>query len=232
VPINIVTAVARMPVASDPLTIRVPCGNELVASLPGVTIPDGRAMAQALMDKANAALAPLVPVFKITDALLAAYDMLKSVPSFDVPTLIEALEKLAGLVPFLTKIVPPLSAPLTILDFIDAFIAYLEGLVAALNQLVLAIQRIDQMKALASQYPSLTVVIEAEEYNVNVTMDALSKNGQAMNSVLRLVSAIMGLIGMDPLPSLSSLGSDPEAAVDLLESYLREIRRVRGLIPL
>ena len=230
--INIVTK--RMPQPADPLKITMPCGGEVVASLPGMPVANGKALAQALMDKANAAMTPLMPIFKLIDAFLVGVEFGKSIPEMLVNPgkLIELLEKLVKAASALTKLVPPLSVPLLALEFIDALLAYLEGMIAEIEQLVAFMDKVDAMRQQADQYPSLNVVVEVSEYNLDVMRTSISNSAGAVGTVVKLVNAIMGLAGLEPIPDFSSMPEDPREMLEPLRDVVREVRRIRNLIPL
>lgn len=231
-PIDVLANCAQTPRAADPLTITMPCGGELVGSIPSVPIPDGRLLALALIDKANAAMTPLAPIFKLIDAFLAAFDMLKAVPSMDVPKLLAALEKLAGAATLLTKLVPPLSIPLLGLGFIDAVIAFLEGLLRQLVQLMRFIEQMDAVRAEVGRFPNLQVVLDVSAYNLDAVLESYDKGMAPMNRIIKLVNLLLSMAALPTLPDLASLPrNDITGCINVLRSQLRELQRIRALIP-
>lgn len=233
-PINIDIVTQRMPQPADPLKITMPCGSEVVASLPGVPVANGKAMAQSLLDKANAAMAPLGPIFKLLDAFLVGVELARAIPELvtNPAKLIEQLEKLIGVASALTKLVPPLSVPLLALEFIDAFIAYLQGTIQALEDLMTYTDKIEEMRAQAARYPTLNVVVEVSEYNLDVMKTSLKSNTGSVEKIVRFVNVLMQLAGLEGIPSVSSLSGAPDEAIQQLRDTLTQVRRIRSLIPL
>ena len=69
--------VAPPPAVPGPLSITFPGGAVLAAQLPRPT-HSASELAKDLLSRANAALAPLVPVFKIIDAVLSVIEAVKA----------------------------------------------------------------------------------------------------------------------------------------------------------
>lgn len=233
-PIDITLVAKQMPPPpGDPMKITMPCGGEVVASLPALPVPSGKALAQALIDKANAAMTPLAPIFKMLDAFLALVEAVKAVPGMitDPTKLFAALEKLAGLATMLTKLIPQLSIPLLAIEFLDALIAYLEGLIAELEQLIVMVDRIDEMREASERYPALNFVVQVSEYNVDVLRSSMDGNAKGVETITRFVNVLLQLAGLEGIPSFADLPDDMNDAVYQLRETLTQLRRIRSLIP-
>jgi hypothetical protein len=70
----------ELTVTPQRLSLTFPGGAALAAQLPDIGIPDPMELSKQLMAQANAALAPLVPVFNIIDTVLALFQAVKSIP--------------------------------------------------------------------------------------------------------------------------------------------------------
>jgi hypothetical protein len=226
VPIDVSVLVKRTPRAADPLTVTFPCGAEVAAQLPSLSIPNGAQLAKQLMAQVNAALAPLAPLFKLIDLLLVIVEVVQ-----DPTKLLTLVEKLLKAKDLLLKLVPAISVPLMAVQLLDVIIAYLEGLQAMLAELAAFVAKIDAARAQADQYPELRIVIEASEDNLDAQMEALDKGLGPLQKLIQLLNVFMSIAGLPSVPSLSSIGADPTTASEILADALRELRRVRGMIP-
>src|SRR5678816_1818139 len=114
------------------LSVTFPGGASLDAELPDVGGPDRMERSKQLLAQANAALAPLGPVFNLIDVALALFNAVKAIPDaishLDPSKITDALPDLANKAARIAAIVPQLSVPLMILGLIDALLAFLGGL--------------------------------------------------------------------------------------------------------
>src|SRR5512147_2090186 len=83
------------------LCVTFPGGAEMCVQLPSMSIPDPSELSKQLMAQANAALAPLVPVFNIIDVVIALFNRVKAIPDALGPP--PDPSNLAGCMPELAK---------------------------------------------------------------------------------------------------------------------------------
>src|SRR5262249_61666355 len=109
-----------------------PAGASLDPELPGLGFADPMQLSKQLLAQANAALAPLAPIFNVIDVALALFNAVKAIPDaishFDPSKISDALPELAEKVGKLAPLVPQLSVPLMILGLVDTLLAFLGGL--------------------------------------------------------------------------------------------------------
>ncbi len=232
-PIDVAVVIQPMPPAAEPLSITMPGGAEL-AAMPSSLVPDGMTMAKSLLAQANSALAPLNPIFKVMDLALVAVDVLKKIPEAIVNpmALVEVLEKAIKSAGAVAALMPPMSVPLLVLHFIDVLISYLEGLVATLQQLVAFEAKLAEAQAQQDQYPGLQIVCSVAQADLSVQLAAMESGLGPLQKLVRLVNLLMQMVGLEGIPELTALGGNTAQALATLEDALREIRRVRSLIPL
>lgn len=231
-PIDVSVLVVQQEEPTPPLSVTFPCGGE-VASLPQIPFPDGMAMAKSLLATANAAMAPLNPIFKVIDLALLIVEAFKAVPEMvtNPAKLIALLEKVVQAASALTKIIPPLSVPLLALGMIDLLIAFFTGLVVTLRQLVHFVERIEAATAEIPRYPHLQFVVDTSNENLKVTMRSLESGMTPIAKVMRLTNLLLQLAGLPPLPDVAHLPDNPREAIEPVEDMLRTLRAVRGMIP-
>lgn len=122
------------------LSVTFPGGATLAPELPDLGIPDPLQLSKQLMAQANAALAPLGPVFNLIDVALALFNAVKAIPDaishLDPSKITDALPELAQKAGKLAPLVPQLSVPLMIVGLIDTLLAFLGGLAGQLRALI------------------------------------------------------------------------------------------------
>lgn len=232
-PIEVSSLIQRFPEPAEPLAVTFPCGVEVAAQFPSVSVPDGASMAKQLLAQVNAALAPLMPLLKVVDLALLVVEALQAVPSVltNPGKLLDVIDRVLKAKNLLVKLLPPVSVPLMALQFLDVLIAYLEGLVSALQGLVAFQEGISTARAQASQYPALLEIVEVAEDNLVVQMRALDAGLEPTNKLLTPINLLMQLAGLSAVPNIGSLGSDPAAAVTALNVMLQTLRNLRAAIP-
>src|SRR5678815_2803995 len=122
------------------LSVTFPGGASLDAELPDVGVPDPMELSKQLLAQANAALAPLGPVFNLIDVALALFNAVKTIPDaishLDPSKISDALPDLAEKAGKLAPLVPQLSVPLMVVGLIDTLLAFLGGLAGQLRALI------------------------------------------------------------------------------------------------
>lgn len=232
-PIDVTVIVKKMPDAADPLSVTLPGGAELAATLPSMTVPDGASLAKALIGQVNSAMAPLLPFFKVTDVALVVVEFLKDLPEVLVnpAKMVELVEKLIKGGGALLAMIPPASVPLLAVGLLDAVIAYLEGLVRTLDEIAEFQQRIADAQAQQDRYPALAAVIEVSEENVEVQMESLEKGMGPLQKTIRLLNLLLQLAGLDGIPDVASMSREPNEAVEELRVAVQTLRTIRSAIP-
>ena len=230
--IDVSLYVAPPPAVPGPLSITFPGGAVLAAQLPRPT-HSASELAKDLLSRANAALAPLVPVFKIIDAVLSVIEAVKAVPGIvtDPAGLIEKVADMVRKSAALAALIPPLSIPLLVAGLLDALIAYLEGTLADVAALVEAMDRVDGARAQVERYPALAIVVTAADGQIGAHFQALSDGMTPIDTLMRLVSTIGSLAGLSAIPGLGSLGPDARAATTPIRDALVALRAIRATIP-
>jgi phage baseplate assembly protein W len=136
---NLSTVCIDLKVTSQELCITFPGGAEMCVQIPGV--PDPTDVSKQLLAQANAALAPLVPIFNIVDAIIALFNCVKAIPDSlgpppDPTKLAECIPDLAKKIDQLLKLIPQLSIPVLIAGLIDVLLFYLQGFRGQLEAII------------------------------------------------------------------------------------------------
>ena len=163
------------------LSVTFPGGAALDAQLPDIGISDPMQLATQLMAQANAALAPLSPVFNIIDTALALHQAVKAIPdaisSLDPGKISDALPDLTRKAGKLAALVPQLSVPLMIVGLIDVLLTFLGGLAGQLRAIIDHQMRIQRAENRAAELGNaqLQVVADCSKHHVDAQMLSLIK---------------------------------------------------------
>ncbi|MBE7449158.1 MAG: hypothetical protein HS111_09750 [Kofleriaceae bacterium] len=219
-------ACEHLPPPPLPFRLVLPGAGELVAF-------DLGAMAQP-------ALAPLMPFFRLLDAVVKAVDVLRAIPdALSVPpdpTQIAArLPALLDAAAALTPLAPPASVPVTAVSLIDAVIEELRRTRGRVEALDGQARRIERAKARAHALDDLRLaelVGCAEEDLVTATEHVLAPL-EALGTVLSILGLVLGVAGGPPLPPwLVTSPGDRAALVQDLLALEHALADVRARIPL
>jgi hypothetical protein len=234
---NLEDLCVELAVTPQGLSIAFPGGATLDPELPDI-IPDPLRLSKQLLGQANAALAPLVPIFNILDVVLALFQAVNAIPDaithLDPSKIADALPDLARKAAKLAPLVPQLSVPLMILGLIDTVLAFLGGLAAQLRAIIDQQVRIQNAENRATVLGSalLQAVADCSKHHVDAQLQSLSESVAPVNRLIALLNVFTQLVGLGPLPNLSSLGRDAAPALQPLEDTVKSLMQIRDTIPI
>lgn len=220
------------------LSVTMPGGAVLSASLPNSIVPSSGEIARQLFAQVNAALTPLSPVFAIMDAIKAIVDCVTAVPEaitkLDVAGLLQCAPDMVNAFAKVAAIFPPLSLPQTIRDILAAIIAFLEGVRSDLEGAKRQLDRIAELST-AAQKPgnaALLPILGCAEAFYSKVMEHTANSAAPLNKLLGLINMLITLIpGVQPIPCLGSLDGTPSVIQDLLSAFIDVLTIVRNLLP-
>lgn len=216
--------------------VRLPGGAALSVMVPDIA-PSDLGITKSLLGQGNAALAPLLPVFNIIDALLAVKDFAEAVPGLitEPDALIEAIGALIEKISKLAQLIPQLSVPFLIVDLIDVGITALNGFVTELEKIITQETAIADAITKANTPPVNTALLEVTTCataQVASAKQGLEEGLGPLNSFFSLLSIFLGLIGQEPIPAIDDLGPDAQGAIDALRGAIDVLQAIRDAIPL
>ncbi len=223
-------------IGSQGADITFPGGAKIPVMVPEIN-PNDLQITKALLGQASGALAPLVPIFNLIDAMLAVKDFAEAVPGLitDPGALTSAITSLIEKITALASLIPQLSVPLMILDLIDVTITALGGVITQLEAVLIQEAKIAAAATAATQPGNeslLTVVACAEGINVQ-TKNGIGEGLGPLNSFFGLMNIFLGLIGLPPIPDLSGdLPDDTQEAIDDLKDVVKLLEDLRATIPI
>lgn len=219
------------------LCVTMPGGATLCPQVEGLP-PSLYQLARSALGQANAALAPLTPLFDIIETLVAIKDCVTAIPdalgpppdpsklAACVPNLIEKIEKVIALL-------PPASVLLTIAQLLDVIIAILQGCIDELRAVLRLLDRISRARLLAGRVPGLLSIIDCGQQSAEAQMSNIERAMASINPIIELINVIGSLAGLKPIPTFEGgLGDDPDVAIDTLQGLVDVLRVFRDSIPL
>ena len=222
------------------LCVVFPGGNKICAQLPAtLSPPSGLQLGKQLVAQANAALAPLAPVFTIIETILAIKKFADAIPDSlgpppDPSVLVEALDNLTKQVDKILQLVPQLSIPLMIVGLLDVVIQVLEGSIHELEALNRQLARIDAAESMVGEVPALQCIIDAASLNVQTQFTALQAALGGMSTFIELINSFGKIVGLPEIPINVSEDMDPEdmdAGIQALEAIVKVLSDIRDSIP-
>lgn len=223
-------------VTSQELCVTFPGGAEMCVQIPGV--PDPTDVSKQLLAQANAALAPLVPVFDIIDAIIALFKCVKAIPDSlgpppDPTKLAECIPDLAEKIDKLLKLIPQLSIPVLIAGLIDVLLFYLEGLRGQLEAIIAHQARLLAAATRAAELGNvqLRTVVDCANASMDAYLQNLNEGMKPFNRLVALLNLFLQLAGLSPIPDFKNLGDDAEAALAPLDAVIDSLKTVRAGLP-
>lgn len=231
-------ACIEIKVGKQDLCVTFPGGAEMCVQMPSVSVPDPSELSKQLMAQANAALAPLMPVFNIIDTVIALFNCVKAIPDAlgpppDPSKLAKCLPDVAKKVSKLLKLIPQLSVPLMIVGLIDVLLAFLEGIRGQLKAVIAAQVRIAAAATRAAELGNvqLSTIVDCANANIEAQMKNLGESAAPVNRLIGVINLFVELAGLPKLPDLSNLGNDAQAALGVLDPLVDQLKAARSAIP-
>jgi len=226
---------AEITVDVDLLALKVTLPGPVEISLPTFTAPNTQDYVTKLMAQANASLAPLVPIFRVIDVLIALKAFASSVPGVisNPGKVVSALNDLLAKIGGLAAILPQLSVPIMLRSLLDLLIAY----VAAIRVQIVALVQVKaniataQTRATALGSAALQVTIGCAQVSLDAQMAAINAGGDPLNRLIGVINLLGGIVGLPAVPTFDSLGNDPEAALAPLDALSKTLVDLRAAIP-
>ena len=231
------TYCVALTVTPQDVSITFPGGGSLAAQLPDLGFPDPMQLAKQLMAEANAALAPLTPVFNLIEVVLALHQAVKAIPDaishLDPSQIADALPDVARKAAKLAPLVPQLSVPLLMVGLLDALLLFLDGLSTQLRAIVeheARIQRAADRAALLGN-AQLQVVVGCARDQVDAQMASLGQSFGGLHRLIALANALATIAGLSLVPSLADLGADAQSALAPVTDAIHALSVFRHSIP-
>ncbi len=218
------------------LKVTLPGGAEIQAMMKG--FPDPQELVGELLGQANAALAPLVPIFNIIDAARAIFECIKAIPGVlgpppDPSKLSDCISNLSKAIDKLLSLIPQVSVGRFIKDLLAVLIVFLIELRAQISAIISVNVRITASRARATLLGATVLEdnLDCAQANVDLQFTALQNSAQPLNRLLGLMNLFLQLIGQEPIGEIS-FGTDPNAALAPLDLTIEALTFIHEAIPI
>ena len=208
---------------------------------PSLTLPGGMSIEHMrLLDIVQPALTPLMPVFDIIDAVVAAFNCIQAIPAAfgpppDPTAIAASIPELGEKVTKLLQLIPQLSLPMTIVGIIDLVISELQKaraefvhLQSQLTQLTSAIERAAELED-----AELEAITNCARENIASEAAHVGKQLASLGKLMGILALFMGMIGGPEIPDLSSLdGQTLDQVIAPLDALVEQLQAVRSAVPI
>ena len=205
-----------------------------------LTLPGGPSIAHVdLLQVVQPALTPLMPIFNIIDAVVAAFECIKAIPQTigpppDPTALATAIPELAQKVGKLLGLIPQLSLPLTVVGLIDLILDTLRKTRDRLLHLQQRLESVSAATSLAIELgdPGLLDIALCAEANVAQEAANIGKALGSIGQLIALMNIFLGMIGGPEIPDLSELSGKPlEQVLEPLDAIVGVLENARAAVP-
>lgn len=220
------------------LCITFPGGVEICAGFLPNDITDPLEHVKALIGQFNSALAPLQPIFNILDVCIAIVKCIEAIPETigpppDPTAIAQCIPDLLKKLDALLKLLPQLSLPYLIKDFLGHLITYLQGL---RNRLALLIDRLNRLLAAETKAATLGALalqsaIDCAKGNLDIELKLANEGLEPINRILAIINGILQLADLPCIPSLGLIGGISDAFLLPLDLMIELLEYIRSLIP-
>lgn len=219
------------------LCIVMPGGVEICSGFVPGDIVDPTEHVKALIDKLNGALAPLAPIFNIVDVALAIVTCIEAIPDTigpppDPAALGSCIQDLLKKLDALLKLLPVLSIPFMIKDFLSHLITFLRGLRGRLQSLINKLERLIKSETKAAALPAIGLqdTIDCAKLNLELELVLLNDGLEPINRILGIINALLVLAKLPCIPDLGLLGGLDDIFLAPLDAMIELLEYIRSLI--
>lgn len=230
--INISNVVAPIAPAAAPLSVILP-GGASVAGVPLLIGPDALTQALAATAAVGPAIAPLMPAFRVIDAVLSLKDFVEAVPQLitNPGAIIQAGGRFVAKVAALAGIIPQLSVPLMLLGVIDVVLSLMRGLVALLIQIEAQEQAIAEASSLVGDVPSLGPIVAAATAQTVVARGNVAAAAAGAAPLILTINLLCSLAGLPGIVASPSGGTTAELIASL-QGVVNVLAVARAAVPI
>ena len=226
-------------VAPGEVCLTFPGGVEVCASLPDLVPPQPDKLIRQLFAQANAALAPLEPIFNIVDAVVQVFECIKAISTLDPQKIIECIPGLAEKVNKLLALIPALSLPALVAGLIEVLVLYLRGIRNQLIRLRELLVRVLNAETAAARPGNLALarVLPCALDDLDKLVQWQNESAKPVNRLIGLINFFLEVIGLErfKIPCIGNFLADLEAIdnqLELLDLLIELLTIIRLAIPI
>ena len=239
IPIPSCEAIPELP---DPMQITLPGGATISQVISAAkSAPNAVDMGLNLMQQAQPALAPLMPIFDIIEAMQALSKCTQAIPDAlgpppDPTVFAKCLPDMAKKVAKLLKLIPQLSVPLMVKDIIDVVISTLVAVRSQLLALQAQMKSVTRATKRAAELndKDLSAIAACAQGNVQQQAKNIGASIAVMAPMIGVVNDFLKKIGAPqiPLSKVSDLsGQSLDTILVPLDALVTTLKTVRQAVP-
>lgn len=215
-----------------------PGGAEMCIPFPGSKIPDPSELTAAILGGANAALAPMVPIFNVIDLLVAMVDCIKAVeealgPPPDPSKLIKCFPEMIKRLQKILRMLPPLSIPVMVGELLDIIILYFTGvrknLLAVIKKQLRLLAASERAHALGSV--ALHTIVDCATADLDSFLVNMNQNAKPIGRFVVLLNTFLQMAGLPPIPDITDIATNAREAIEPLDNTITMLKRLRRTLP-
>ena len=237
-----IPACEALPELPDPMQITLPGGATISQVISAVkSAPNAVDMGLNLMQQAGPALAPLMPIFDIIEAMQAMSACTQAIPDAlgpppDPTKLAKCVPDMAKKVAKLLKLIPQLSVPLMVKDIIDVLISTLVAVRSQLLALQAQVKSVTRAVKRAAELndSNLSAIAACAQSNVEQQASNIGASIAVMAPMIGVVNDLLKKIGAPqiPLSKVTDLsGQSLDTIITPLDVLVTTLKTVRQAVP-
>jgi hypothetical protein len=219
--------------------ITFPGGSEMCVTMPDLVPPSPDKLVRQLFAQANAALAPLEPIFNIIDAVVAVFECVKAISTLDPVKIIECIPGLAEKVAALLKLIPQLSLVALVAGLIEVLILYLRGIRNQVQRAIELLTRLLDAETAATRPGNLALarVLPCALDDLDKLIQWQNESAKPVNRLIGVINLFLEIIGLSrfKIPCIGTFIADLvqlERALELIDLLIRLLEIIRAVIPI
>lgn len=222
-------------VTPNDFCITLPGPAEVCVHIPNIIPADPMEIVRQLFAELNAALAPLTPIFNIIDAVVAVFDCIKAASTGDVKEIVNCIPNLAEKIAALLQLIPLLTLPVLILQFIDFLILYLTGQQNQFRRMLLTLQRIlaAELAATRPGNVGLAATINCARQDWRDLIQWFNEGNKPLNRLIGIINYFMRAVGLGKytIPDVADVDPDKiEEALILFDLAIKLLQKLYNVI--
>jgi hypothetical protein len=215
-------------------TILLP-GGVAIQGIAGTDTGDPSKIVRSLLQAANPALAPFMPLFDIVEAILSIAKMGEATIPPNPVAFGEALATLVEKAIKLAALVPQAAVPNLAKSVVDTIVAGLLALRSQLGAMLAYNQRLveDELRAATLPEPArtaLTGVLACARGNLEIQLANENKAMEPLNRLIATVNALLELVKLPCIPIVGGVDLDP-GVLAILDDVIAILRALSAAIP-
>lgn len=238
---NLQSLCLSIQVVPGEVCIPFPGGAEVCVTMPDIVPPTPDKLIRQLFAQANAALAPLNPIFNIIDTVVAVFDCIKAISTLNPEEIIACIPNLAQQINKLLQLIPVLSIPFLVAALIDTLILYLRGTQAQLRRAQILLARLLDAETAAVRPGNVGLgdIVDCAFDDLNNLIAWQNECAKPVNRLIGVINLFLEIIGLErfTIPCLGTFIADLDAInailefIDLLIELLTIIRLAIPVFP-